>query len=782
MPFELLVGPPASGKTTRLIARARAAAQGGKRVWWVGLPNQRTYVYRRATEAGGVLGLEFLTAQQVAYRLLAHALRLQPLVVGTARLVLVGEALLEVGRSVPAPGEARLFAYAIAEAKRYGLQAGDIPLHDATTERLRDVFRAYEQLKGEQWDYDDFRVGALALAREPDLHLEADLIVVDGYREVGPLDLRLYRALGEHADVVLALPEAPPGAQPHHSLKDSLENSSPPRVQSFRAQNPVTEARWVLRSVKQALAGGADPLDLAVILPQQQIRAFAALADEYGVPVRDETPTALADTPAGRRLADLLALPDAPTGPRLLTIAELEPLAQAVLRAGVAGPDAVEAVAEQNGMGERWRSWRARLTGDGLEWAQEMVELAVAAATDPAEAERFAEQALRCAKEATALATGRHFREWWAALLQDAELREARPGGVALVDATRASGRRFTRVWIVGAVVGAYRPGAGEDYFVPEEQRAVWADVFHHPGAKNLPRRLRGASEAFFSDLLSRGDVVTVTYPDADRDGPMQPAPELVADPQPLPPVPAGSVLELGSDSVYLAPRAPAELLDPSVERLRRYAECGFRTWAEDLLRSGGPVEETVSDETPWWRKLRTDLLGIADPDMQRLAELGHVYPQAREWLEEHADPLLSLTFDVRLERGADGPYARVDAAHREGSTAVLYRFTAPGSATNPAQAEALIADRWTEMWAAGRLLQGYGGQIERVDIRVWPLLGEPIDVFEGGITYLWRRVKRAQQQVDAAYERFTSGDIEPRPGFICRGCAVADICREGMP
>jgi ATP-dependent helicase/nuclease subunit B len=51
------------------------------RVWWVCLPNQRAYVYRRATQNGAILGLEVLSSQQVYYRLLAHALKLQPLLV-----------------------------------------------------------------------------------------------------------------------------------------------------------------------------------------------------------------------------------------------------------------------------------------------------------------------------------------------------------------------------------------------------------------------------------------------------------------------------------------------------------------------------------------------------------------------------------------------------------------------------------------------------------------------------------------------------------------------------
>lgn len=839
MPFQLVVGPPASGKTTRALRRAREVAQAGGRVWWVGLPNQRTYVYRRATEAGGLLGLEFLSVQQVAYRLLADALRLKPLVVGTARLVMVGEALLESERAVPTPGEARLFAYAIAEAKRYRLGPRDVPVHDAVTQRLRDAFEAYERIKGEAWDYDDFRTQALALARSSEVEGEAELIVVDGFREIGPVDLELYRALGERTEVMLALPEAPPTGEPDVVL----EAGSTPAPACYRARNPVAEARWVLRSLKRDLAEGADPLDLAVILPRGETRAFAALAEEFGVPVMDETPRALADTPAGRRLADLLAVASSPTASRLLAVPGLEPLGRAVLDAGIAGPEAVARLAAGIGLADAWRDWRERLEPGDTAWAASLVDLAAAAESDARAAQRFREQALRRAQEASALGAGEHFRAWWAALLDDADVYDRPRGGVALLDAVRASGRRFAHVYLMRAVAGAYEPGLREDWFVPEEARAGWRDVFENPGAKKLPRRLRGTSEAFVRELLSRGERVVVTVPDADQEGPLEPAAELVTDPAPLPELPAGSPLDATAGRAYRAPRGSAELSRPTVERLRRYAECGFRTWAEDLVararrgrlgdehagHAAGPdragldegrpaaptgfgdrgeishagagahvpasgiadaeeaelLDEAVDDllggdRPAWWRRLRADLRRSGDLDDASLHALAEAHPEAAVWLRTHADSLRELTFGVRLDAGEEGPWAYVDAARRDGSNAVLYRFTAPGTAASPAQAEAELADRWTELWAAGRLLEGYGGRIERVDVRVWPILGESVDAYEGGITYPWRRVQRAREGVRDAYARFRAGDIEPKPGFICRSCAVFDICREG--
>ncbi len=198
MSLTLLTGPPGSGRTTEALELARRACAAGRRVWWVGLPAQRSALYRRATADGAaILGLEFLTAQQVYYRLLAKARRLKPLITGSARLVLVGEALAADAGAVPSPGEARLFAYAIAEAKRFGVRpdAAVLGQGDAERDRFQRVYESYVAATREVWDYDDFRTNALELAEErPDL-CEADMVVVDGFRELGPKELRLFRAL-----------------------------------------------------------------------------------------------------------------------------------------------------------------------------------------------------------------------------------------------------------------------------------------------------------------------------------------------------------------------------------------------------------------------------------------------------------------------------------------------------------------------------------------------------------------------------------------------------------
>ena len=787
MGFELLVGPPGSGKTHLLLERVTELATEGKRVWWAGLPAQRTSVYRRATARGALLGLEFQTLQQVYYRLLAHAQALKPLIRGTGRLALVGEALAHEQQGLPSPGEARLFAAAVAEAKRYGLEPSDLPGDDRETERLRNVYRAYERLKADAWDYDDFRLEALRLAECGRAAPEADALIVDGLRELSPLDMRLLSHLGRACEVHLALPRTPPGLEPDRVLgpRDDVQRSC------YRAANPVSEARWVLNSLKRDLACGLDPLDLAVILPGGESVAFTALADEYGVPVMDERPEALADSRPGRLLIELLELPDYPTASRLLPIRELAPLADAALDEGVAGFEALDRLARRLGLGEAWEAWIARLKvppeggAEALdEWAGNLVDLALTLAgggergryhpgTVP---ERFREQALLRAKEAQRVAAGDGFRAWWAALLGDSGTSSRKPGGVALIDERQASGRRFRKAYLMRANEGAYGAGEREDYFVPEELRLPLSNLLQGSSAV-LPRRFEGRDELLFEELLTVADELVVTFPSGDQGGPLLPEPALIGEgePEPLPPLPVASRLELAVGEGYRADRErsarePAPTPAISLEELRRFDECAMRHWLEGLLERQG---DRTTDR--WWDSLRRDLLGRSKLDAERLAFLADRHPPAAAWLERHHELLLGLSFGVRLPVQDDRVYASLDAAVTSGSEARIYAFAPPGETA----AQEFIEERWTELWAAGHMLARYPDRIKQVRLFVWPLLGEPVEAYSGGIRREWGRIAYRRERAEAALSRLDAGSIEPSPGFRCRSCVVRDACRE---
>ncbi|MFO7546296.1 MAG: hypothetical protein R6W77_12465, partial [Trueperaceae bacterium] len=663
---------------------------------------------------------------------------------------------------------------------------------------------AYEQRLEGAWDYDDVRAEATSLACTADDPCEADVVIADGLREIGPLELRLLQGLSRSVEVHLTLPAPPPGCEATRVLSPRAADT----VARYLAPNPVAEARWVLRSVKRDLVEERiDPLDVAIIVPPERVRAMATLAEEYGVPVMDETPSALADDAAGRVLVDLLELPDLPTPSRILAIPELARLANAALQHGVAGAEAVTMLAERLEMREAWRSWLRRLEvdGDPVAWATELVREVLPACVGSIP-DRFEDLVLSKAQEAARLATGPGFRAWWAALLLDARRSRREPGGVPLLTATLASGRRFAKAYVLGAVEGVYGAGEREDYFVPEEDRVALEDVFVRLG---LPRRFQGRSEALVDELLRRADHVVVTAPEADQGGPLVFDAALLGDrPEPLPEVPAGSRLELDDADPYRASIDRVPLGTATVEFLRHYDTCSFRAWGERALAPHQPLAEEQEAE-PEWRALRRALLEQERLSGARLQSIARTFPEAAGWLREHAERLQRLTYGVRLGGRGDHAEARLDAAERVlldagagaggaaadgahdgahggagvshgGTRVTLYRFVAPGAATTVEEAEAILDARWTEYWSAGALLEQRSFEVKRVDLVVWPLLGAPIDVVERGITYVWRRIERRREDVRRVLPAFRAGEVQPKPGFACRDCSVFDVCREG--
>lgn len=778
---SLLVGPPGAGKTTRLLGEARAAAADGLRTWWVGLPAQRGHVLRAATRDGPLLGFEFLTPQQLAYRLLSNARRLRPLLTGTGRLALVGEALLADRDDPPSPGEARLFARAIAEAKRHDVPAGRVPGRDEESARLRRVFHAYERLKGDAWDYDDFRREAVRYLEETSgAALEPDRVFLDGLREIGPMDLRLMRALARHVPVRMALALAPPTLTPEETLapRDDVE------VREHVFPNPVAEARWVLRDVKALLAEGADPLDLALIVPEGSAPAYATLAEEFGVPLMDETPRGLADRPAGRRLLDLLELPAHPTASRLLAVPALHDLGAAALEAGVAGRDAITRLADARGEGDAWHAWLARLEvpSDVRAWGESLLDEAFAAAREEAHASpgpererdeaRVRDLALTCLGEALRVGHGPHVRDWWAALLQETVPLTRPLAGVALLSQVQASGRRFRRAWVVGAREGAYGGGEREDYFVPEEARAPLARAYDHPV---LPRRFLGRDGAAFAELRGRGDVTRVSYARGDQGGRVAPEPALLGDaPTPPPPRPAGSRLEGPGRRPYRPMGGPVDLGPPRVEALGRYARCHFRGWAEARLQPDN------DEHPPAWRRVVRALRGRERWDEDALRALGEAHPEAAPWLEAHAEELATFTFGVRLRDAETGAEARLDAARRGEGRTVLVRFLAPGSVHVQEEARATFEGSVREAWAAALLLRRHPRAIGGVQVWQWPVLGSPVPALPQAVRRPDGVMARAKREIAAAVPAWTAGDVRPSPGFVCRDCPVFDVCREG--
>lgn len=765
--MHLIVGPPASGRTELLLEKARTALMARKRVWWLCLPHQRAYVYRRVAAEGAVLGLEVLSFQQAYYRLLAASYGLRPILTGPARVALVGEALQSESQSLPNPGEARLFARAVAEAKRYGVEPGQIPTLDSESRRFKRVFQRYEELKGAwgRWDYDDFRDAAVRLVETANFEPPADLVLVDGFRELLPLALRFLEGLGRVSEVWATLLEAPPGYRPHQVLSHTA--GQPPRLQVYRAPNPVAEARWVLRSLKRDLAQGMAPTELAVVAPESRLAALLSLADEYGVPLVDYTPRTAADTPEGRLLLDLLELPDYPTPTRLLAIPELAPLGRAALDASLAGLAPIQRLAQQMGLHAQLSAWLERLepTGDPEAWARGLMDSIPEVQAGPRR-----DLLLERAKEASRIAYGPDFRRWWAALLSETYEPVRPPGGVPLLTPTLASGVRFTRLYLTYAIEGVYGAGEREDYFIPEEERLALEELYARIG---LPRRFLGRDRLILHELATRAQSVTITYPEADQGGPLEPEAILIPDPPQVPRIPAipiGSRLELPQSAAYRPLSGPITLGSASVEDLRRYDECGFRFWAERL---GGGLQQR--QEPTGWRALVRELRALKRLNEARLEALSKRFPEAEGWLRAHQELLFSLHLGFFWPENAM-PHARVDAAVNRGGEYSFYTF-APPDTHDPGE---FMQGRWGELWLAGYLLEHNPRQVKGVRLWVWPVLGSPLAVYDRPITQITGPIRWRNEKVRAALERYRRGEVKPNPGFICLSCTVRDVCREG--
>ncbi len=736
-----VVGPPASGRTTLVLEGALEVLKGRGRVLWVGLPHQRAYVYRLLGERGAFLGLEFLSLQALYYRVLAEAGWLKPLLPGAGRVALVGEALRELTGSGVSPGEARLFARAIAELKRSGLSPFALP-KEGEAGRLRRVYFVYERLKRGSLDYDDFR--HLALKAPLRLFPEPHLVVVDGFRELGPLDLRFLRRLAHRVPVLLTLEVLPEGLTPWKEL-----SPRPLRREVWALANPVEEARHLLRALKRALAPrdlggeGLRPEEVLIVAPEDRIPGLLLLKEEYGLPLEDGRERSLADTEEGERVLALLS--PYPTGRDLLALG-FSALGRKALRLGLAGEEAIGLLAEREGLLEEWRAFLAlRAPGrDLLAWGEEVLERIGVKAKEP-----FLSRlrlALRVDR-ADPLA-------WWRSLLLDETLPPEVGKGIPVLPPLRATGVRARRAYVLEWVAGRYTLGEREDYFLLEELRERGL-------LKGLKRRLRGLDPLFQEEVASRGEEVVLLYPRVGPSGPLEPLAQ-GKRPEPLPP----------SSRLEALPHTPFRPLPPSggggvpsVETLRRLWECPFRTYMErfPLGEAGFPLGKPLEEGLWGWSLLAQGEEGLR----------GH--PEVGPWLERHRAHLEGMRFFVLWER--EGYRLRLDGVRREGKAVHLYRMLPAGAAP-----EWDTRKRWTEWKAIEELLEGrFKPRVEEVHLWAWPWLGDPFPYrgrpFRKGDRL--RPLEAIRPRLEEARALWQQGLFPPRPGNHCHRCDFKDICRK---
>jgi ATP-dependent helicase/nuclease subunit B len=705
-PLELLIGPAGSGKTRAAVNRALECAKRGERVIVLTLPNQRAQFLERLAANGPSLGVEVTNLQNIAYRLLDRLGENRPVVLNPGRVALTARILeRHLERSV-GPGEARLYARAVAECKRFGYvpQTSGEPYQDT----LAQVYSGYEAalIASDLQDLDDVRLRLTELLEtlsfQPEslepvptksaaIELGAHLIV-DGYRSFNPSELEVICALASIArSSLITLPAGSPDTHLEawaHPLRPaeiraigSRLNASvkrlngagkpwaglPKTVRLETYSNPVDEARATLRQIKTLMHTGTRAQDIAIVIPNPVfVRVLEALGREYSVPIAPETQGGALETHDGRKLEALLAAParDYPVR-ELRALSGLEPdlstLADALEQAGVAaGSSAYPLVCfDQDALDalERVRVIaQPPETGTAAElvaWFETLLERFMRDAPFAESARVIAREAARILEPtAQTSMSGAGFTDWLRNLLSSLQVTHPDAGrGVAVVTAEEISGRRFDHVFVIGATDGAYKSGEGEDFFVPEEQRDSLEQLLRLiPG---LPEKLNGLEDSAFFDIVTRANLgLYISHPRAERGASLRPHPRLAqlgtGTARTSEPPSTASTLELAAASQHLSapPRADWKIKPRASLRandLERAAQCNLRSWADTVLPAPARASGLVTDE----------LLRSWGSKMRRAKWKGEDTKALEAVPEEHKDRLASLAsgFRSRLEQ-----------------------------------------------------------------------------------------------------------------------------------
>lgn len=778
--MKLITGPHGSGKTHRLARIAAEHLTQRKRVGYLTLPHARAHALRRITaDTGGGVGLEVLHFQQLYTRILAGAGRLGAPVNLIARVALVGRALSEELGAPPSPGEASLFARAIAELKRFGYAPDQVPTGlDPEIDRLQRVYERYEALKNGGQDPDDRRHLATHLMAEG-AGMELDVLLVDGFRELSPAEIGFLEAASDAGvEVVVALPEPPPGR-----VADEVLGPAAVEAEHYAHANPVEEARWILTRAKQLLVDGVDPTEIAILAPEPLLPLYRLYAADLGVPLNDEAPRPLAETPAGRFLSALLTLPDRPDPSVLQQIPELAELAEAVFLAGVAGREAVHKLAEAGGHLEALEAAEARMTpsGDLEAWIKGVLDGHPLLAGTP-----WKEALLAAGFEAVNLlgdSAADHpeaLRGWWIAMLGFLRPRTRPTAGVTLLPPQQLAGRRYRHAFVAYAVAGAYQARTQEDYFLPDAEpfRQRWEDAFLKAG---LPMRLRDQTVRLWEEVRAAGRHVVLSFPLASASGKLEPEPGLLPleryrDADGRTTIPLAPALPPAHEREVRPPverpalplGGPAPLEPGDAEDLRSFAECGWRYWLRRLR-----VRE--DEAKPAWAEA-----------LRRLAEAERAgKPLATadlEALKLRVSPDWTYRFWPREH--VDGVPVRVHALAVNATLGRAYvlRFVDEPVADRKA-AQEKIRRRWAEhLMALHYLRQGF-----EVTIRVRSLEdGQSHDAYtmrpsDLSRPHRWPAKSLLAKLEDArkAREQIARASLHyaPNPN-TCYGCDFRDVCR----
>ncbi len=811
---------------------AHTCAARGERVIVLTLPGQRSQWLSSLASEGASLGVEVTNLQNVCYRMLDRLGENKGVVLNPGRIALTARALEVVLERRVSPGEARLYARAIAECKRFS--AVPYATGDAYRDTLARVYAEYTRLleQFELQDLDDVRIRATGLLQTSALELNAHLIV-DGYRTFAKSELEAIRVLaGIASSAVVTLPSGAPDTMREpwaHPLRSNeleaisrslgathqrLEGTGTPwrglpvSVQHGAYPNPVSEARAALRRVKQLLHSGVRAQRVAIVVPHPAlIRVLEALAREYAVPVAPESLGSFLETSDGRVIDALLSAPLREYPAReLRTLARLEPslsrLADALEARGIAAggaaypllmddPQALAALERIEALAAPAHGTPAQL----LEWFEALIEDVVSDLSLRDGARVTAREALRIL--GGDVVDGAVFADWLRSLLGTVSVPHPDAGrGVAILSSDEISGRRYQYVFALGVVDGAYRAGDSEDFFVPEDERSALTELLR--GQLGLPERLAGLEDSALYDVLTRADdAVYISSPRAERGTSLRPHPRLaqLGAARPLEPVVTASPLEYAHASVkdaleeLISEHGVGTLSITRAADLERFAQCGLRAWAELRLPvkfdGNGLVPGSLLDS--WTRRQRSNVWRSSGKSTLEVAP-----PEHHSILEK-----LSPAFRAQLEGAIEArvpPVPKLDGiklGHKdalEGIEYVLDGVRFKPTDANPklvevyrhvenvedGYAKLMQDDRHREWWYAHAQRSGGLG----VNLMVMDFRSPPKRPFDLSKPYAVTRLEKSALILESVRYDLERGVVRAAPGFHCGACAYRDLCR----
>ena len=795
----LLSGPAGSGKTQILLEHAWKCAAKFESVTLIALPGQRETLLQRLSQRPS-LGVRLTDLQTRMYEILEGAGSDKGLLSVPARVALVARVLGEVlGRSAE-PGEAALYALSIAELKRSGLSGVPVVI-DPYQKVLEQTLKLYnaELERRNLLDPDDVRTEAIRLLEtSPRAHSEH--LLVDGYQTLNPMELRSIQALSKGCpSLLVTLPSR--GPQPFTTrllegevravarfLEAKLQTLKPrptPHISVRAYPNADSEARAALGQVKAALLGvhQTEPADLhtlALIVPSSVYkRPLLEVASEYGVPLSSPSQAPLLECAEGVLFSKLLSIQARGYPLRdlqaLSKLYRLEALCEALDKRGLGGDGLVflERLEELEGQTLDLEPYHMLVGESTLEPGElqtwlDFVETLLERVNMPDRdglrlLAREVYGLLEVPRPAALLA-------WMRALLGEVQVVLPLESGVALLTPEEASGSRFERVWLLGALEGSYALEEGEDFFFAEEERS--GDVLG-----DLKPRMLGRSSSLLYDALWRGNSVQVSYPSADRSGNLRGHPLLEGfENAPLARVGAASPLEQLTRTRRSSSAHPDWLhLPPTTENraweLSKFVPCklkGHLSRRYGARAQGGVASRGDLDSLR--RRMRQARWDEAELPTPGQGWSGAFAREVQEVLERGLPPKPPEDIVVMGSLRLGTLHFRPHAYRFEKDRARLQIFIVHPPEEWPINLRSHPESLW--LLETFKREAGRGAQFE---ILAWDLLSKlrALRVTDWDVMGAWK-------QLEGTLAALEKGDLRPEPGFHCRGCRFADVCRVG--